>query len=163
MWRTDSLEKTDAGKDWRQEEKGQQSMRWLDDITSMMDMSLKKLCGLVMDRKPGVLQSMGVTKSQTRLSDWTELSRDFLKTTLNEDFTGNMGGFRDCVRNSEDQETCSSVVWSFPRAHTPDNWGDVVVFDDKIYTIMLYYPFASALKKYLYHCFISTHVWTDSF
>ena len=45
--------------------RGQQRMRWLDGITDSMDMSLSKLQELVMDRKPGVLQSMGVTKSQT--------------------------------------------------------------------------------------------------
>ena len=40
-------------------------MRWLDGIADLKDMSLSKLQELVMDRKPGVLQSMGVTKSQT--------------------------------------------------------------------------------------------------
>ena len=49
--------------------RGRQRMRWLDDITSTMDMILSKLWELVMIGKPGMLQSMGVTKSQTRLSD----------------------------------------------------------------------------------------------
>ena len=49
--------------------RGQQRVRWLDGITDSMDMSLSKLREIVKEREPGVLQSLGVTKSQTRLRD----------------------------------------------------------------------------------------------
>ena len=64
----------DAGKDWRQKEKGWQRVRWLDSITDSMVMNLSKLQKMVKDREPSHAAVRGVTKNQTWLSDWTELT-----------------------------------------------------------------------------------------
>ena len=80
---SDSLKKThgktDAWKDWWQENNGMTEDGWLDGSTDLMDISLGRLQELVMDREAWHAAIYGITNSQTQLRDWTELNWIFVR------------------------------------------------------------------------------------
>ena len=87
MRRVDSLEKTlMLGRIGGRRKRGRQRMRWLDGITDSMDVSLSELQELVMDREAWRAAIHGVAKSQTWLSDWTELNINCVQSIVHSPF-----------------------------------------------------------------------------
>ena len=123
----------DAGKDWRQEEKGTTEDEMVGCIMDSMDMSLSKLWEMVKDREPWCAADHGVIKSQTRLSNWTTTTKIWGKDVSFHALSQTPGQFWEWSQRSNASElpgspvtwSCSPWLCSLRLPSPPQSWRNI--------------------------------------